>query len=122
MNIREYENLVRETLSNIIEEIILKNTVLDISAKSRAGAEISDWLEKAFVCATKNHKFLLNSEAAPKGKTKNPWDARCDFNYNGHNEEIWIDFKAFKRSGIDSNPDIGTPNKIIKFIEDGGFY
>lgn len=34
----------------------------------------------------------------------------------------WIDFKAFKLSGIDSNPDIGTPNKVIKFIEDGGFY
>ena len=44
------------------------------------------------------------------------------FSFNNHIEEIWIDFKAFKLSGVDSNPDIGTPNKIIKFIEDGGFY
>jgi len=122
VDIREYENYVRETITNVVHNIISENEALNISAKSRAGAEISDWLEEAFVNATKNHEHLLDSEAAPKGKTKNPWDARCFFQLNGHKEEIWIDFKAFKLSGIDSNPDIGTPNKIIKFIEDGGFY
>ena len=116
MEIREYENLVREKITSVIESIISENGILNISAKSRAGAEISDWLEEAFVIATKKHEFLANSEAAPKGKTKNPWDARCFFNFNNHKEEIWIDFKAFKLSGNDSNPDIGTPYKIIKFI------
>lgn len=122
MEIREYENLVREKITSVIKNIISENSFLNISAKSRAGAEISDWLEEAFVIATKNHEFLANSEAAPKGKTKNPWDARCFFTFNNHKEEIWIDFKAFKLSGKDSNPDIGTPYKIIKFIEEGGFY
>lgn len=122
MEIREYENLIREQITNVIKSIISENEALNISAKSRAGAEISDWLEAAFVDSVANHKYLRDAEAAPKGKTKNPWDARCFFDLNGHKEEIWIDFKAFKLSGIDSNPDIGTPNKVIKFIEDGGFY
>lgn len=122
MEIKEYENLVREQITSVIENIIAENGILNISAKSRAGAEISDWLEDAFVNATQNHEFLVDSEASPKGKTKNPWDVRCFFNLNDHKEEIWIDFKAFKLSGIDSNPDIGTPNKVIKFIEEGGFY
>lgn len=122
MKIRDYEDLVRKEITNVVANIISKNKTLNISAKSRAGAEISDWLEKAFVTATENHKYLLNAEAAPEGKTKNPWDARCFFYFKNHLEEIWIDFKAFKLSGIDSNPDIGTPNKVIKFIEQGGFY
>lgn len=122
MKIREYENLVKKTITDVIKNIISNNETLNISAKSRAGAEISDWLEEAFVNATQNNKRLLDTEAAPKGKTKNPWDARCFFQLKDHKEEIWIDFKAFKLSGIDSNPDIGTPNKVIKFIEEGGFY
>lgn len=122
MEIREYENLVRRKITGVVENIIAENEILNISAKSRAGAEISDWLEEAFVFATQNDEFLADSEAAPKGKTKNPWDARCFFNLNEHKEEIWIDFKAFKLSGNDSNPDIGTPYKVIKFIEEGGFY
>lgn len=122
MEIREYEGLIREQITSVIKGIILKNKTLNISAKSRAGAEISDWLEEAFVSTVTNHKYLKDAEGAPKGKTKNPWDARCFFELNGHKEEIWIDFKAFKLSGLDSNPDIGTPDKIIKFIEAGGFY
>lgn len=122
MEINEYEDLIREQITSVIKAIISKNETLNISAKSRAGAEISDWLEEAFVNSVSNHKYLKEAEGAPKGKTKNPWDARCFFDLNGHKEEIWIDFKAFKLSGIDSNPDIGTPDKIIKFIEAGGFY
>ncbi len=122
MNIREYEDFLREEITNVIRGIISKNVTLNISAKSRAGAEISDWLEKEFVKATQNHQFIFNTETAPKGYTKNPWDARCFFNYFNHREEIWIDFKAFKLSGKNSNPDIGTPNKVIQFIEKGGFY
>ncbi|VAW92103.1 hypothetical protein MNBD_GAMMA22-2348 [hydrothermal vent metagenome] len=122
MTIKEYEKLIREQITNVIKTIIAKNKTLNISAKSRAGAEISNWLEAAFVKATQSHKYLIDSEAAPKGNTKNPWDARCYFKLNEHKEDIWIDFKAFKLSAIDSNPDIGTPNKVIKFIEEGGFY
>lgn len=122
VKIRKYENLVKKTITDVIKNIISNNEILNISARSRAGAEISDWLEEAFVNATQDDKCLLDSEAAPKGKTKNPWDARCFFQFKDHKEEIWIDFKAFKLSGDDSNPDIGTPNKVIRFIEEGGFY
>lgn len=122
MEIRDFEDLIKAQINDIILKIIANNIYLNISAKSRAGAEISDWLEERFVEESENHQYLKNSEFAPKGKTKNPWDARTFFTYHNHREEIWIDFKAFKLSGKDSNPDIGTPNKIIDFIEKGGFY
>jgi hypothetical protein len=122
VEIREYENLIRKQITDVIKTIVSENETLNISAKSRAGAEISDWLETKFVDYVTIHEYLKDAEAAPKGKTKNPWDARCFFELNEHKEEIWIDFKAFKLSEIDSNPDIGTPNKVIQFIEDGGFY
>lgn len=122
MLIREYEDYVKETITDVISSIVSENRRLNIAARSRAGAEISDWLEQAFVVKNQGSTIMLDSEAAPRGKTKNPWDARCFFQFNGHREEIWIDFKAFKVSSLDSNPDIGTPNKIIKFIEQGGFY
>lgn len=122
MEIKDFEKLIRTELNHVVLAIIIENEYLEISAKSRAGAEISDWLEEHFVDETVNHKYLKNSEASPKGKIKNPWDARTFFCFNDHIEEIWIDFKAFKLSGENSNPDIGTPNKIIKFIEEGGFY
>ncbi len=122
MNIKEYEDFVKKEITDVIEEIIKKKKTLNISAKSRSGAEISDWLEKEFEKSTQNHQFIVDIETAPKGSTKNPWDARCFFNYSNHKEEIWIDFKTFKLSGKDSNPDMGTSNKVIKFIEEGSFY
>lgn len=122
MDIREYENLIRTDIENVTFEIIKNNKILPISAKSRAGAEISDFLEEKFVQYTNHSEIMLKSEQAPKGKTKNPWDARTFYKLNNHEEEIWIDFKAFKISGKDSNPDIGTPDKIFQFIEKGGFY
>ncbi len=126
VNIQSFENLVKEhietVVSNVITRIDSNDPIFKTSAKARAGAEISDWLEEKFVAATAEHPLLKNSEGAPKGKTKNPWDARTFFTYGDYEEEIWIDFKAFKLSGEDSNPDIGTPDKIIKFIEEGGFY
>lgn len=122
MEIREYENLILEKLKEVIDSIINDNPELNISAKARAGAEISDWMEEKFVEYTPNHDFFEDSESAPKGSTKNPWDARTVFKLNDIREEVWIDFKAFKITSADSNPDIGTPNKIIKLINDGNFY
>ena len=43
--IKDFENLINKEISNIIIEIISNNICLDISAKSRAGAEISEFLE-----------------------------------------------------------------------------
>lgn len=120
--IQKFENLILSQLDNIVTNILQSTTSLPISAKSRAGAEISDWLEKEFVLKTQNHQYFFNSEAAPEGQTKNPWDARTFFKINQLSEEIWIDFKAIKITSADSNPDIGTPNKVVKFIEQGNFY
>lgn len=122
MTIKEFEELVLEKLKIVVDQVITENLELPISAKSRAGAEISDWLEEKFVEYTINDDFFEGSEGAPKGSTKNPWDARTEFVLDGHKEEIWIDFKAFKITSADSNPDIGTPNKIIKLINEGNFY
>lgn len=120
--IQKFENLILSQLENIVTNIIQSTTSLPIPAKSRAGAEISDWLEKEFVLKTKKHQYFFNSEAAPEGQTKNPWDARTFFKTNQITEEIWIDFKAIKITSADSNPNIGTPNKVVKFIEQGNFY
>lgn len=122
MELQVYEKLILKDLKSITERIIKKNLNPAISAKARAGAEISDLLEKQFVIETKNHTHFKNSQSSPKGATKNPWDAMTYFCLNGHEELIWIDFKAIKISSLDSNPDIGTPDKIIKLINQGAFY
>lgn len=122
MDIKEFENLILSELKTIVESIIKNNLVLNISAKSRAGAEISAFIENEFVKKTKNHKYLYDSISSPKDATKNPWDVKTYFRLKSHIEEIWIDFKALKISSLDSNPDIGTPNKVIQFIKNGNFY
>lgn len=121
--IQKFEDLLILEVEKIMINIISNNSQLNISAKSRAGAEISEYLEKKFLEEYKNtSKFITNVETAPKGATKNPWDLRFRFNYKKNSEEIWVDFKALKVSSIDSNPDIGTPNKIVDIIENGYFY
>jgi len=122
MNIKNLENLIIDEMDKVILKIINDFQELNISAKSRAGAEISDFLEDKFVEYTKSNKFFTKSEKSPQGATKNPWDAKTVFCLNNLQEIIWIDFKALKTSGKDSNPDIGTPNKIVKFIKEGNFY
>ena len=122
MEIKNFENLICREIDEVVNTIISNNRSINISAKSRVGAEISDWLETEFVKKATKHKYLKKTKAAPSGKTKNPWDVQTFFQFNEHTEEIWIDFKALKKSSADSNPDIGTPTKIIKFISSGNFY
>jgi len=122
MNISDFENLILAELKSVTEKILSKNPTPSISAKARAGAEISDLLEKQFVVETEKHKYFKKSQSSPEGATKNPWDAITYFCLNGHEELLWIDFKAVKVSSADSNPDIGTPDKIIDLIEQGYFY
>lgn len=122
MDIKEFESKILTELKSVVETILIKNPEPNISAKSRAGAEISSLLEEQFVIETANHQFLKKSVASPAGATKNPWDAMTYFSLNGHEELIWIDFEAVKISSADSNPDIGTPDKIIDLIYSGFFY
>lgn len=121
---------IEESIKSEIEASFTKildehNYIFPISAKSRSGAEISDYLEDSIVDYYKNSKAkVTNVLGAPKGKTKNPYDFCFDFSdvQSGFNDIIWADIKATKHSYNDSNPDLGTPEKIIKFIMDGHFY
>ena len=122
MEILDYENLILGELKKVIETIINKNSHPKISAKSRAGAEISSLLEEQFIIETKNHSYFKKSCASPPGATKNPWDAMTYFCIKGHEELIWIDFKAVKVSSADSNPDIGAADKTIKLLREKSFY
>lgn len=127
MNEKDIENQIKIDIENVFTEILLsKNFILPISANSRSGAEISDYLEDAFVMYVKsnNHKNIYNPKGAPKGATKNPYDFCFNFKHDDYkfDDLIWGDIKATKVSYEDSNPDLGTPEKIIKFIMDGHFY
>lgn len=123
----DIENTIKFDVEFIFNEILkAHNYIIPLSARSRSGAEISDYLEEQFVeyVRKNNHPRINSPKASPKGATKNPYDF-C-FNYNFGNGEftdlIWGDIKATKQSFSDSNPDLGTPEKIIKFIMDGHFY
>lgn len=127
MDDQKLESLMKKDIESIFDNILKKhNYIFPISAKSRSGAEISDYLEDGFVeYLTQNpHSNIYEPKGAPKGATKNPFDF-C-FNYKneifGFDDIIWGDIKAIKRSYSDSNPDLGTPEKIINFIMDGHFY
>ncbi|MBK6572940.1 MAG: hypothetical protein IPG21_10765 [Saprospiraceae bacterium] len=122
MEIQAYEALILSELKTVTVEILKNNPEPKISAKSRAGAEISSLLEEEFVKYTDKHNYFKKSLASPDGATKNPWDAMTHFCIKGHEEIIWIDFKAVKVSSADSNPDIGTPDKIFDLISSGYFY
>lgn len=124
MDIKEYENVLISKLETIVNEIITENPKLTIAVKKgeRVGDAISKFFEDNFVNKTKTHTYFSNSEASPSGKTKNPWDARTDYTIKGFKQDIWIDFKAVNVENIDTNPDSGTPDKIITHILNNNFY
>lgn len=127
MKVKDFEDLMKTDLKYIYNAILEENNyILPISAKSRSGAEISDYLEDGFVdYLNRNpHPRIYNQKGAPKGSTKNPYDfcfnyKNKDFNFD---DLIWGDIKATKKSYSNSNPDLGTPNKMIKFMLEGHFY
>lgn len=128
-NFKDYEQHLISTLTTVISSIIITDSKLNKlpASSGRIGATISDYLQEDFVNYVNDSKSpianeLSSASEAPKEKTKNPFDAKCSFDYDGRHEEIWIDFKALNIEKVDSNPDIGTPYKVIKFINDGNFY
>lgn len=124
METKEYENKLLSELKEVINSIIAENSNLDIRVQKgeRVGDAISKFFEYNFVVKTAKHPLFSNSEASPIGKTKNPWDARTDYTIQNFKQNIWIDFKAVNIDNEDSNPDSGTPDKIIKHILDNNFY
>lgn len=126
---KNYENAMRTTVSSVFEDILKEhNHQLNISVKARGGAEISEILQEEFL------KFLAKPENAAKypqiyqpiaadvKATKSPYDIAWRFNDGKIDDLIWGDIKTFKTSAADSNPDMGTPNKVLQFIKEGHFY
>lgn len=124
MDIQAYETLITNQLDELVGSIINTNPKLNIAVKKgeRVGDGISKFLENKFVEFTDNHQYFRESLASPEGKTKNPFDVQTIFEINGHKELIWIDFKAVNVENDDTNPDSGTPDKVIKLMQNGHFY
>ena len=125
MNVRELEESMKNDIEDVFSKILAEhNYIFPISAHSRSGAEISDYLEDSFVdyLTNNHHDKIYNPQGAPKGATKNPYDFCFNYKCEEYDDLIWGDIKATKFSYADSNPDLGTPEKIIKFILDGHFY
>ena len=124
MDIQEYEKLITDQLDEIVGNIISQNPKLNIAVKKgeRVGDGISKFLENKFVEFSENHQYFTESIASPEGKTKNPFDVQTVFKINDHKELIWIDFKAVNIDNDDTNPDSGTPDKVITLVMNGYFY
>lgn len=130
MNNTNFEKQLKIDLENVFQEILNKtNGVINIPATARAGAQISDYLEDEFVdyLSKNTHERIYNPMSAPKNKTKNPYDICWNYKYEDEDDNvvddlIWGDIKASKNSFDDSNPDLGTPTKMIKFMKDGHFH
>ncbi len=124
MDIQAYETLIITQLDALVGNIININPTLNIAVKKgeRVGDAISKFLENKFVEFTQKHQYFKESLASPEGKTKNPFDVQTIFEINGHKELIWIDFKAVNVENDDTNPDSGTPDKVITLMQNGYFY
>lgn len=124
MDIQAYETLITNQLDELVRDIIIANPKLNIAVKKgeRVGDGISKFLESKFVEFTQKHQYFKESLASPEGKTKNPFDIQTFFEINNHKELLWIDFKAINVDNDDTNPDSGTPDKILTLINSGYFY
>lgn len=124
MNIREYEELIISEINGVIGRIIDDCPILPIQVKrgERVGDGLSKYLEGKFVEWTNGHQYFRDSIPSPEGKTKNPFDVQTIFELGERKEKIWVDFKSINIDNDNSNPDSGTPDKILELIKDGNFY
>lgn len=126
--VKEFEIQMKNDLKKVFDNVLRSyNYELPISSKSRSGAEISDYLEDGFLKYLEEHphKRIYNPLGSPKGATKNPYDfcfqCKNDLDYP-FDDLVWGDIKAIKRSYKNSNPDLGTPEKVLRFMLSGHFY
>lgn len=125
MNYKELEEMIKSDIKEIFFKILEKHDFsLSISANSRAGAEISDFLENEFLNYGENNDKTNVSEfeISDKKNTKSPFDFKFKYTFGNFSDIIWGDIKATKKTQNNSNPDLGTPSKLIQFIKDGHFY
>ena len=123
--LKEIENKIINIIKKIVLEI-LQTEKIEIKVtgkKDRVGASISSFLEEKF-CEYVNKKYnekLIDPKGAPKNKTKNPWDAQVYWKEDRYLIPVWIDFKAINKNMEDSNPDMGSADKIFNMIQQGVF-
>jgi hypothetical protein len=123
MEWHQKEEIILSFIKTIFEEIIAENPTLPIRVGARVGAEISDILEDKFVQKAENKENILKVGGAPKGKTKNPYDIYFVYEFSSLEQQlVWIDIKATNLSYKDSNPDMGTYKKFIKFFGSGNYF
>lgn len=121
----ELETLLKQDVEKIFLSIFKEQQyILPITAVSRQGEEISKFLEKRFAeyIDRIGHERISDAKASPDGSTKSPYDFCFNYEKENFNDLIWGDIKATNIAYKDSNPDLGTPEKIIQFIMDGHFY
>ncbi|GAB4189717.1 MAG: hypothetical protein Fur006_31260 [Coleofasciculaceae cyanobacterium] len=123
MKLPQKETIILNLIAQIFEQIIQDNLTLSIRAKSRAGAEISDFLEDKFVEIAENKEGVIKVGGAPKGQTKSPFDIYLIYEfYPTEKELIWIDIKATNVVYSNSNPDMGTYKKFLDFFKQGHYF
>ena len=124
MDIKAFEDLIKTEISAVITKVFddIPTLPIDVRQGERVGDAISKFLETKFVEYTQEHFYFKESQASPTGKTKNPWDAQTYFEINGYRELLWIDFKAINVDNDDTNPDSGTPDKVLTLMNSGYFY
>jgi hypothetical protein len=123
MEWQQKEAIILNFIATIFKQIIQNNPNLPIRAGARAGAEISDILEDKFVEIANQKNAILEAGGAPKKQTKNPYDIYFIYEFvPGERELVWIDIKAANLAYQDSNPDMGTYKKFLKFFKEGNYF
>lgn len=125
MEIKDYEELLKTEVKELVNKIIQETPVLPIDVRQgeRVGDGVSKFLETKFLEYANNTTVFTDTQFSPLGKTKNPWDVETTYNLGNHKEIIWIDFKAINVENDNSNPDSGTPNKVFELmLVENSFY
>ena len=123
MEWQQKETIILNFIANRFKQIIQNNPTLPIRAGARAGAEISDILEDKFVEIANKQDGIVEAAGAPKKQTKSPYDIYFIYEFAPRERElVWIDIKATNLAYRDSNPDMGTYKKFLKFFKEGNYF
>ncbi|OGC92303.1 MAG: hypothetical protein A2142_05840 [candidate division Zixibacteria bacterium RBG_16_48_11] len=110
-------------LSRVFSDILTGLSFrLPIAAKTRSGAEISDFLEGQFIQHINLGKSTMLSDAVQGQGTKSPFDFKCLAKLGSANTQlVYCDIKTafIKEEKSNSAPDMGAINKYISFFKDG---
>ncbi len=66
MQLQDFERFILSEIKKVVESIITNKIELPISAKSRAGAEISDYLEDNFVKEVIANNYFVDTNLRQK--------------------------------------------------------